>query len=63
MIDFNFFNVLYKVQKQSVDFWKLYNLDFSEVLNDIWVYPMYKAHFEGFTKPGGCLEGYQYVTG
>lgn len=58
---FNPYVFLLDLQTTAVDFWKIYNIDFSNALDEIWVYPMYKCYFDGYTKPNSCLENYQYV--
>lgn len=62
-MNFNPYVMLYDIQKSSVDYWKNFGIDYSETLNEIWTYPLWEWYFDEYTKPGNCLEGYQYVYG
>lgn len=55
--------MLLDLQQASVNYWKMFGLDFSPMIDDLWSKPVWEWYFDQYTAPGGCLEGYQYVHG
>lgn len=62
-MNFNPYLTLLNMQHASVSYWKMFGIDYSGMLDEVWIYPMWKWYFDEFTRKGNCLEGYQYVHG
>jgi hypothetical protein len=62
-MNFNPWLSLLNIQQASVDYWKMFGVDYSYMLDEVWIYPLWKWYFDQYTVKDGCLENYQYVYG